>query len=265
MNISIIIPVHNEVARLPESLRPAIAYLKTLPYSFEIILVENGSTDGTWEMVQQYAKDYSFVRAMRELVAGKGNAVRAGMLAATGDYRFICDADFSMPIEELSKFLDAKMDEADVIIGSRYVPGSKLIDFPRKRQLSSRVFNSLVRFLVLPEFHDTQCGFKCFRAAAAEQLFTEQTITGFAFDVELLCLAKKHGYCVKEIPIEWKFIANSRVSLLKDAWKMARDVWKIRGRLKKARFNNSNIPQRQMANKEIESLTITENTLPKSL
>ena len=150
------------------------------------------------------------------------------MLAASGDYRFICDADLSMPIEEVNLFLPPLVPRFDVAIASREIPGAVRYNEPYYRHLIGRAFNLLVRILTLPGLHDTQCGFKCFRAEVADELFPLQMITGWTFDVEILFIARKRGLRVIEIPINWYFNAGSRVSILRDSAVMFADLFRIR-------------------------------------
>ncbi len=150
------------------------------------------------------------------------------MLAALGEYRFICDADLSMPIEEVSRFLPPEADAYDVAIASREVPGAIRYGEPAYRHWIGRVFNWLVRVITLPGLQDTQCGFKCFRAEVAEALFPLQTIEGWTFDVEILFLALRRGYHIIEIPIPWYYNPGSRVRIMRDSIHMLTDLFRIR-------------------------------------
>jgi len=226
--LSIIIPAHNEETRLPQSLEAILEFVHAQPYQSEIIVVENGSSDRTAQISQDYAARHPEIQALQELVAGKGLAVRRGMLAAKGDFRFICDADLSMPIEEVNLFLPPQAPPFDVAIASREIPGAVRYDEPYYRHLIGRAFNLLVQVVTLPGLQDTQCGFKCFQADAAEELFPVQTIAGWTFDVEVLFIAKKRGMQVIEIPINWHFDSGSRVSILRDSATMFADLFRIR-------------------------------------
>lgn len=226
--LSIIVPAHNEENRLPQSLEAILEFVHTQPYQSEIIVVENGSSDRTAQISQDYAERYPEIQALKEPIAGKGLAVRKGMVAAKGDFRFICDADLSMPIEEVNFFLPPQAPPFDVAIASREVPGAIRYDEPYYRHLIGRAFNLLVRIVTLPGLQDTQCGFKCFRADAAEELFPLQTIGGWTFDVEILFIAKKRGMRVIEVPINWYFNSGSRVRILRDSATMFADLFRIR-------------------------------------
>lgn len=226
--LSIIIPAHNEEQRLPLAFRKIDAYLKKQKYTYEVVVVENGSRDKTAQITREYAKTHPYVKLMIVKTRGKGLAVKAGMLAATGDYRFICDSDLSMPIEEIEKFLPPKTKGYDVMIGVREGEGAQRVGEPFKRHLIGRVFNLIIKFTILPGFEDTQCGFKMFSASAAETLFNIQRINGIGFDIELIFLARKKGMKIKEVPIKWYFDADSRMRLMKDSMHALVEIWQIK-------------------------------------
>jgi glycosyltransferase involved in cell wall biosynthesis len=170
----------------------------------------NGSTDDTEGAVRRAARVRPNVRLVTTAVRGKGVAVKTGALQSRGDVVFICDADLSMPPETLARFLDA-IQEADVVVGSREAPGARRYNEPWKRHLMGRVFNFLVQRIAVKGIEDTQCGFKALCREAAFDLFSQQTLAGFGFDVEMLYLARKYGYRIKEIGIDWYFDADTRV------------------------------------------------------
>jgi len=225
--LSIIIPAYNEATRLPHTLEKIFAYLKKQRYSSEVIVIENGSIDGTLEVASQYIKKHRNLVVVHEENKGKGNAVRRGVLIARGEYRFICDADLSMPIEDLEKFLPPLNTGFDIAIGSREAPGAIRYNEPPYRHFGGRAINLIIRALILPGLHDTQCGFKCFRAETTEFLFRQQTLTGWSFDIELLYLARRKKMKIQEIPIRWYFAADSKVSALRDALHMIGDIFQI--------------------------------------
>ncbi len=223
--LSLIIPAYNEEQRLPRTLTKIQAFLKDQPYGSEVLVVDNGSSDRTAAVAGEFS---SVVRLLREPERGKGRAVRRGMMEASGEFRFICDADLSMPIEEVNRFLPPQLDEYDIAIASREIAGAVRHNEPAYRHWIGRIFNLLVRTMAVPGFQDTQCGFKCFTAEAAEALFPLQRIDGWAFDVELLYIALRLGYRVKEVPIHWYYFPESRVRMVRDSWLMLSDLFRIR-------------------------------------
>ncbi len=225
--LSIIMPAHNEEQRLPPSLAKIDAFLATQSFSAEVIVVENGSHDRTIEVTREFAADHPYVKLMVVQTRGKGLAVKAGMLAAQGDYRFICDVDLSMPIEEIVKFLPPYGDGYDVSIGTREGVGAQRINEPEYRHFMGRVNNWIIKLTAVRGFEDTQCGFKMFNRRAAEDLFSVQQMTGIGFDIEILFLAKKRGYTIREVPITWYFDADSRMRLVQDSLKLLREIWEI--------------------------------------
>ena len=226
--LSIIIPAYNESRRLPATLDKILAYFAQQPYLAEVVVVENGSTDTTAEVVRGYMAAHPTVRLMRSKMRGKGNAVRQGMLTCQGDYLFMCDADLSMPITELDRFFPNGQADWDIAIASREAPGAVRYDEPPLRHVMGRVFNFLVKVIAVPRFQDTQCGFKCFRGEVARDVFARQTLTGWGFDVEVLYIALKRGYRVVEIPVHWYYQSDSRVRPLQDTLRMIRELLTVR-------------------------------------
>lgn len=226
--LSIVIPAHNEESRLPRTLEQVFAFLERQSYAAEVIVVENGSTDRTLELAQEFASRHANLRPIHTDGRGKGLAVRLGMLAAAGEYAFMCDADLSMPIEQVSRFLPPALKDIDVAIGSREVKGARRYDEPAHRHLGGRFINLLIRLLILPRLQDTQCGFKCFRRAVAQDLFKVQTLNGWSFDIELLYIAYRRGYTVVEVPVDWYYRSESKVSAIPDALRMINDIFRIR-------------------------------------
>jgi glycosyltransferase involved in cell wall biosynthesis len=225
--LSIVIPAYNEETRLPHTLGRLLGFLSAQSYDFEILIVENGSTDRTLEIAQEFARREARIRVFHEDQAGKGRAVRRGMLEARGQYRFLCDADLSMPETEIPLFLPPHRD-CDIAIASREAPGAVRYGEPFHRHLSGRIFNLFIRLLLLPDIQDTQCGFKCFRAAIAEDVFRHQRLMGWSFDVEVLYIARRRGYQICEVPVHWYFNPESKIRLLRDAMRMFADIWRIR-------------------------------------
>lgn len=230
--LSLIIPAYNEEQRLPNTLEQVLSFLQSQSYQSEILVIENASQDDTFKVAKIFADqnhhDSLPIKVVQEPTRGKGSAVKRGMFLARGDYRFMCDADLSMPIEEINHFFPPATDEIDITIASREATEAVRHNEPTYRHLVGRVFNTLIRLLALPELNDTQCGFKCFRAQVAEDLFSDLTIAGWSFDVEILYLAQKRGYKIKEIPIHWYYNPDSHISIAKDSIRMALDIFKIR-------------------------------------
>jgi len=222
--LSIVVPAYNEEHRLPGSFDLILGFLDRQPYRAEVLIVENGSSDRTWDVATAAAERDSRIRVLREPIRGKGAAVRRGMLAANGQYRFLCDADLSMPIEELKNFLPPRLEHFDIAIGSREAVGAVRYEEPGMRHVMGRVFNTLVRLLLIPKIQDTQCGFKCFVAEAANEIFSRVTRTGFGFDVEALVIANRFGYRIEQIPVRWHFDSDSRVRVIQDTLGTVLDV-----------------------------------------
>lgn len=226
--LSIVIPAYNEESRLPKSLREIADFVEAQAYSVEVIVVDNNSSDDTLNIARVFASEHNYARVLHEPRQGKGAAVRTGILAGQGDYLFICDADLSMPVDEIPKFMPPQLNGYDVAIASREVPGAKRIDEPEYRHLMGRVFNLIVRVLAIPRIQDTQCGFKVFRREVAQVVFPLQTIDGWGFDVEVLFIALKHGYDLVEVPIIWYYRPQSRISPIRDSFSMVLEVLKVR-------------------------------------
>jgi glycosyltransferase involved in cell wall biosynthesis len=227
--LSIVIPALNEAGRLPSTLERLHRYLSAQDYTWEIIVVSNGSTDGTEAVVREAAERIPNLELVTLRQRGKGVASRFGALRSRGDIVFLCDADLSMPPENLARFIEA-MKSVDIVVGSREAPGAKRYDEPGYRHVMGRVFNTLVRLLAVPGVEDTQCGFKAFSRQAADELFDRQMITGFGFDVEILYLARKYGYRIAELGIEWHFNDDTRVRAGADTLNMVGELLMIRYR-----------------------------------
>ncbi len=226
--LSLIIPAYNEEHRLPSTLNQVIAFLEKQPYTHEIVVVDNASQDQTGKIIDDYSRGYAPVRKLYERQPGKGAAIQKGMLSTTGQYRFMCDADLSMPIGELNRFLPPELEGFDLAIASREAPGSVRYHEPTYRHLGGRLINACIQVFLLPGMQDTQCGFKCFRGPVAEDLFKDLTLKGWSFDIEILTIAKMRGYRIKEIPIPWYFDPESKVNAFRDAIRMLNDILIIR-------------------------------------
>lgn len=228
--LSIVIPAHNEAGRLPPSLKRINRFLDQQDFSAEVIIVENGSQDRTYEVAQEAARESDRICVIQspDGIRGKGLAVKQGMLAATGEWRFICDADLSMRIDDLAEFLPPDTTGYDIVIASREAPGAVRVDEPEYRHVMGRAATFIIKLTALNDYEDTQCGFKLFSAAVAEDLFQVQRMNGIGFDVELLYIAKQRGYKVKELPITWYYDPYSTMRLWDDSVKLLREIWEIR-------------------------------------
>ena len=236
--LSIVVPAYNEQARIASTVKELVDYLSGWSAgsdrtggpgeagTWEILVVNDGSTDSTASIVAEISESDNRVRLIDASHGGKGAAVRRGMDEALGEWRFLCDADLSMPVDNLGRFFsgpDGPRDPDgetgsplyDISIGSREVPGSKRFNEPRSRHIKGRLFNYAVKILALRGIEDTQCGFKLFSAEAAERLFPHQTLDGWAFDVELLVMAKKAGFTVGEVAIDWYYVEGSKMTFTK--------------------------------------------------
>ena len=234
--LSVVIPAYNEERRLPDTLAAVGEYLRRRSYTWEIVVADDGSEDGTAGLVQDAAQGDPNIRLISLPHRGKGSAVKHGMLAAVGDFRFLCDADLSMPIEHLERLLPGGAPAADIVIGSREASGARRIGEPRRRWLMGRVFNGMTQLMATPGIADTQCGFKVFSAAAAQPLFALQTLDGFAFDAEILFLARRRGFTIAEVGIDWRYRAESKVRPFRDGWRTLRDLLIIRWRWLTGRY-----------------------------
>lgn len=228
-HLSVIIPAYNEAGRIVATLDAVSQYLQQQSYTAEVITVDDGSDDSTAEIVERWsANNKGCFRLERIEHGGKGAAVRHGMLVASGEYRFMCDADLAMPINHLAAFLQHMESGYDIVIGSRQIAGANRYGESQFRHMLGRAYNKMVRVIAVRDIDDTQCGFKCFSAAAAETLFPLQRVKGWGFDVELLFLARRLGMRVLEIPIEWRHDADSRLNPASAGLNMLRDVLAIR-------------------------------------
>ena len=212
VSLSVVIPAFNEEKRLPRTLASILAFLRGRGETFEVVVVDDGSSDGTAEVARQAGPEVRVLQNPGN--RGKGYSVRNGMLNASGAWRLMSDADLSTPIEELDRLKEALTRGGEVAIASRAVVGANLEKRQSSaREFSGRFFNLLVRILHLPGIKDTQCGFKLFSKAAAEAAFQDARLDGFAFDVEALVRARRAGFQLLEVPVTWRNDEQSRVSL----------------------------------------------------
>jgi dolichyl-phosphate beta-glucosyltransferase len=229
--ISIILPAFNEAGRLPACLDLLNVWTGAQPEQFEVIVVPNGCTDDTTVIAINHGLDFQDNVAVRVIpirTASKGLAVLKGMQIATGNIRLMADVDLACRPPEWRSLIELiEIGAADIAIASRYMPGASA-QIPVRRRMAGKVFHAITSPLV-GNIHDTQCGFKAFSAKAANRLFYELRLTGWAFDVELLYLARRYGFRVAEIPVAYTADLDSRINLLRDAFRMAYDVVRIPG------------------------------------
>ncbi len=227
MKVSLVIPAKNEVKRLPATLEQVTRYMQNLGEDWELLVVDNNSQDGTADLVMEFCNTFSQIRLLHAQQPGKGAALRAGILAAQGDVILFSDADLSCPIEEEQKLRRALDTGYDIAIASRRLSESE-VDKSLRRRIMSALFNWVVQALALPGIKDSQCGFKAFRRDVAHTLFGMSRVDGWAFDVEILFLARKAGYSIAEVPVRWGQVGGSQVKIVRDSLHMVRDIIQFR-------------------------------------
>lgn len=230
MGLSVVVPAYNEARRLRTSLPRLIEYVARLGESAEIIVVDDGSVDGTRQVVTELSRDHPQV-SLRGWSAnrGKGASVREGVLAAREDHILFTDVDLSCPIEEAARLRAMLAQGYDVAIASRRLDRSQIqVRQPWLRGLAGRAFSRFVSLCFLPGITDSQCGFKVFHRRAADAVFRRQRLDGFGFDVEVLWLARRLGYRVVEVPVVWRNDPESRIRLFRDSARMLRDLARLR-------------------------------------
>lgn len=239
-HLSIVIPAYNEQNRLPVTLEKIHAYLKDKPFEAEVVVVDDGSRDRTAELSEEFGRTHSNVRTIRNPHKGKAFTVRTGLLSSEGKYILFTDVDLAVPIQQADVLL-AEMERGNVQVcfGSREGRGATRIGEPWHRHVMGRVFNLVVRLLGVGDFQDTQCGFKGFEGRAGKEIFGRLKLYGedapvlkkgavTAFDVEVLFVAKKLGFGLKEVPVEWHYGQESKVSPMSDSAAMFMDVCRVR-------------------------------------
>jgi dolichyl-phosphate beta-glucosyltransferase len=227
---SIVIPAYNESRRIPATLQSVLKCVRTNGWPAEIIVVDDGSSDTTAEVVRNFAVEAPEVRLIRNPGnRGKGYSVHNGVLQAQGEIIMFTDADLSAPIEEAERLFAAIAGGADIAIGSRWLERTRqTIRQPLYRQLFGRCFNAVTRLIMGLPFADTQCGFKAFTRDAAQTVFQLQTIERWGFDPEILFIALKRGYRIEEVPVSWAHDERTRISYLKDGMRMLEDIAIVR-------------------------------------
>lgn len=228
--LSVVVPAFNEEERLPRTIEQIEAYLDAARIDYELILVDDGSGDGTRRVMEEAARAHPAVRV--EVLPhnrGKGRALAVGVEAAKGDEVLVTDADLSTPIEELEKLRAALGDGAGVAIASRALRGSRVeVSQPVYRVLMGKGFNLIVQAVLLPGIWDTQCGFKLFRGDVAHAVFENLVTDGFAYDPEVLYRARKRGVKIVEVPVVWRNSAPTKVRAVKSSLDMLRHVIRLR-------------------------------------
>lgn len=241
IEISVVIPAHNEATRILPYLRRVIEYFSYQGRPYEVLVVDDGSTDETSAIIEDFARSAPAVRLLRlPQCRGKGAAVRHGIQWAVGYIQLFADADGATPINEFARLEKALADGGDVAIGSRAL-AARLPDFSVQARLSRHVlgflFNTVAQQIGFRGISDTQCGFKLFRKVVAKELFAYPLIDGFGFDLEILYLAQQRGYRITEVPVNWSDQPGSKVRVLRDGFAMLHDLAKIRRNHKKGRYN----------------------------
>ncbi len=241
MDLSIIIPAFNEAQRIAPTLHATNSFLEGQGIAYEIIVVDDGSTDDTVALVIEMAAEMPALRCIESLCnRGKGHAVRLGMLGARGQVRLMCDADGSMPPEEMPKLLRPIFSgQSDIAIGSRYAQGASTDQQqPAWRVAWSRLANSIIQRSLVEGIEDTQCGFKAFSAEAAEAVFGLATIDGWSFDLEALALAKRLGFSIEEHGVAWSDDARSKINPVGDFIRVVREFLTIRDNFKSGLYGD---------------------------
>jgi len=230
MNISIVIPAYNESSRIAKGLRSIVDYFRDKDLKYEVLVVDDGSTDETTQVLEGIKGMIPALRVLKNRGnKGKGYSVKRGVLESASDLVLFTDADMSAPIEELEKLKRAIGQGADIAIGSRVAKGSNIIRRQNKvRESMGKVFNYFVRAILGLSVRDTQCGFKLFKRDAALDIFSLQKIDGFSFDAELLYIAKRKGYNVKAVPVVWANSPNSKVKMFSSSFNMLMDLFRIK-------------------------------------
>ncbi|QNI35996.1 dolichyl-phosphate beta-glucosyltransferase [Edaphobacter albus] len=239
--LSIVIPAYNESARIESALERVTSCIAEQGWNAEVLVVDDGSSDNTAQIVQHWMQTHPRLHLIQNPGnRGKGYSVRNGLLQAAGDIVMFTDADLSAPMEEAERLITAIREGADVAIGSRWLDRARqTIHQPLYRQFFGRCFNWITRTVMGLPFKDTQCGFKAFKRSAAQVIFRLQTIERWGFDPEILFIARKLGYQIREVPVTWGHDERSRISYLKDGMKMLQDMAHIRSNSLAGRYDKA--------------------------
>ncbi len=242
-DLSVIVPAYNEEARLERALCSYLDYCHGHRVSAEIIVVDDGSTDGTSRLVEQLAGENPELRLIRlPENRGKGYAVRSGVVNARGRMVLFADADGATPLSEVERLQAAIETGADIAIGSRVLQAEGVrVEARFYRRVIGRIFHRMVETLTVRNVRDTQCGFKLFRGPVAHDLFSRMRMSGFSFDVEVLMMAQRRGYRIAEVPVNWTHQPGSKVNLVTDSARMLRDLFVIRGHYLRGEYNTPHV------------------------
>ncbi len=242
IRLSVVIPAYNEELRLPGTLAQSARYLESQAYASEIIVVDDGSTDGTRQVIPQCVSRRVPVRLVMHpdrANHGKGAAVRLGMQKAGGDFRLFMDADNSTTLNQVERFWTSFEEGFDVVVGSRKVPGANVaVHQSRSKELAGRLGNWVIRWLAVPGIRDTQAGFKMFTRKSTETIFPRLTLDRWGFDIEILAISRCHGFRIRELPITWINAPGSKVGL-GSYFQVLSDVWRVRRNLKSGRYGTA--------------------------
>jgi dolichyl-phosphate beta-glucosyltransferase len=251
--LTLIIPAYNESNVIPSALEFACTFLEKAGLAFEVLVVDDGSQDDTPALVDAFTAKYNQVHLFRHPAnLGKGAAVRTGILHGSGDYMIFTDADLSYAIEDISTMLAVLRGGADVAIGSRtHKKSDTLARPPMLRSLLSKAFSLMVQLVAMRGIDDTQCGFKGFTRQAAGEIFRRLTVTGFAFDVEVLVLARSLGYRIEPVPVHYVARETSKVRVLRDSFRMLTQLFRIRANLLSGVYNRVNVHPAEQPFKDI--------------
>ncbi|MFA5775994.1 MAG: dolichyl-phosphate beta-glucosyltransferase [Patescibacteria group bacterium] len=240
IDYSIVISAYNEESRITKTLTQTLSFMNQFAPAFEIVVVDDGSKDKTAEVVEEYAKDHPEIKLVKNVHKGKAAGIRTGVLKSSGKMVLMMDADMATPLEELKRLATWINDnDFDIAIASREGIGAERQDEPLYRHIMGRVFNLLVKTVIGLDFQDTQCGFKLFKGDVARKVFSHLIVYGDnlpqidrpffgAFDVEVLYCARQMGYKIKDIPVKWNYVPTTRLNILANSYKMARDVLRIK-------------------------------------